>query len=95
MTFSVAWPQNFADVKPSPQQVEWQDLEFGVIIHFGPNTFQDREWGDGTADPRIFNPTAFDAEQWMRAIKAAGARYLVMVARHHDGFCLWPMEQTD
>lgn len=95
MTFSVAWPQNFADVKPSPQQVEWQDLEFGVIIHFGPNAFQDREWGDGTADPRIFNPTAFDAEQWMRAIKAAGARYLVMVARHHDGFCLWPTEQTD
>lgn len=95
MTFSVAWPQNFADVKPSPQQVEWQDLEFGVIIHFGPNTFQDREWGDGTADPRIFNPTAFDAEQWMRAIKAAGARYLVMVARHHDGFCLWPTVQTD
>jgi alpha-L-fucosidase len=87
--------QNFADIKPSPQQVEWQDLEFGVIIHFGPNTFQDREWGDGTADPRIFNPTEFDPEQWMRAIKSAGAKYVVMVAKHHDGFCLWPTEQTD
>lgn len=87
--------QNFADVKPSPQQVEWQDLEFGVIIHFGPNTFQDREWGDGTADPQIFDPTAFDPEQWMRAIKAAGARYIVLVAKHHDGFCLWPTAQTE
>jgi hypothetical protein len=84
-----------AAVKPSPQQVEWQDLEFGVIIHFGPNTFQDREWGDGTADPRVFDPSEFDAEQWMPAIKAAGARYVVFVAKHHDGFCLWPTEQTD
>src|ERR1700691_4813949 len=88
-------PQNFVDVKPSPQQVAWQDLEFGVIIHFGPNTFMDREWGDGTADPKVFSPTAFDPEQWMRAIKAAGAKYVVMVAKHHDGFCLWPTEQTN
>lgn len=87
--------QNFADIKPSPQQVAWQDLEFGVLIHFGTNTFLDREWGDGTASPQVFNPTAFDPEQWMRAIKAAGARYVVLVAKHHDGFCLWPTEQTD
>ena len=92
---SLASPQNFVDVKPSPQQVAWQDLEFGVIIHFGPNTFMDREWGDGTADPNVFNPSAFDPEQWMRAIKAAGAKYVVMVAKHHDGFCLWPTDQTN
>jgi alpha-L-fucosidase len=92
---SSATPQNFVDVKPSPQQVAWQDLEFGVIIHFGPNTFMDREWGDGTADPKVFNPGAFDPEQWMRAIKAAGAKYVVMVAKHHDGFCLWPTAQTN
>ncbi len=87
--------QNFDDIKPSPQQVEWQDLEFGVLIHFGTNTYLDREWGDGTASPQVFNPTQFDAEQWMRAIKAAGAKYVVLVAKHHDGFCLWPTEQTD
>jgi alpha-L-fucosidase len=87
--------QNFVDVKPTPQQVEWQDLEFGVILHFGPNTFMDREWGDGTANPEVFNPTELDPEQWMRAIKAAGAKYVVLVAKHHDGFCLWPTEQTE
>jgi alpha-L-fucosidase len=89
-----AFAQNFSDIKPSPQQVQWQDLEFGVIIHFSTNTFLDREWGDGTADPAVFNPTELDAEQWMKAIKAAGAKYVVLVAKHHDGFCLWPAEQT-
>ena len=87
--------QNFTDVKPSPQQVAWQDLEIGVLFHFGPNTFMDREWGDGTADPKVFNPTQFDPEQWMRAAKSAGANYVVFVAKHHDGFCLWPTGQTD
>jgi alpha-L-fucosidase len=94
-TVSPVGGQSFADIKPSPQQVAWQDLEFGVIIHFGTNTFLDREWGDGTANPEVFNPTQFDPEQWMRAIKAAGAKYVVLVAKHHDGFCLWPTEQTN
>ena len=87
--------QNAVDVKPTPQQTEWQDLEFGVIVHFGTNTFLDREWGDGTADPKVFNPTAFDPDQWMKAIRASGAKYIVMVAKHHDGFVLWPTGQTD
>jgi len=86
--------QNAVDLKPSPQQVEWQDLEMGAIIHFGPNTFLDREWGDGTADPKIFNPTQFDPEQWMRALQSAGMKYVIFVAKHHDGFCLWPTSQT-
>ncbi|MDX1984868.1 MAG: alpha-L-fucosidase, partial [Bryobacteraceae bacterium] len=86
--------QNFTGVHPSPQQVAWQDLEIGVLIHFGPNTFMDREWGDGSADPKIFSPSALDTTQWVLAAKAAGAKYLIMVAKHHDGFCLWPSRHT-
>jgi alpha-L-fucosidase len=86
--------QNFADVRPSPQQLAWQDLEIGVLIHFGPNSFMDREWGDGTADASVFNPPQLDAEQWVKAAKAGGAKYFVMVAKHHDGFCLWPSRWT-
>ena len=80
--------QNTVDVKPSPQQTAWQDLEFGVILHFGPNTFLNQEWGDGSASPKVFNPERFDPDQWMKAIKASGAKYVMMVAKHHDGFCL-------
>ena len=95
LCFPFARAQNFTDIKPSPQQVEWQDLEFGVLIHFGTNTYLDREWGDGTASPQVFNPPQLDPEQWLRAAKAAGAKYVVLVAKHHDGFCLWPTQQTD
>jgi alpha-L-fucosidase len=91
---SLASAQNFSEIKPAPQQIDWQDLEFGVIIHFSTNTFLDREWGDGTADPSVFNPTQFDPDQWMKAVRDSGAKYVVLVAKHHDGFCLWPTEQT-
>lgn len=93
--FAGANAQSFPDLKPSPPQVEWQDLEMGAIIHFGPNTFLDQEWGDGTADARLFNPTQFDPEQWMQALRSAGFKYVIFVAKHHDGFCLWPTAQTD
>jgi alpha-L-fucosidase len=92
---AVASAQNAVDIKPTPQQNAWQDLEFGVILHFGPNTFMDREWGDGHASTSVFNPTDFNPDQWMDAIKASGATYVVFVAKHHDGFCLWPTEQTE
>lgn len=87
--------QSAVDLKPAPAQLAWQDLEFGVILHFSTNTFLDREWGDGTASPATFNPTQFDPDQWMKAIRDSGAKYIVLVAKHHDGFCLWPTAQTE
>ncbi len=89
-----SFSQNFAEIKPTPQQAEWQDLEMGVIIHFGLNTFTDKEVGNGTVDPSIFNPQHLDPEQWVLAAKAAGAKYVIMVAKHHDGFCLFPSQWT-
>lgn len=95
LVLPAALAQNFAEITPSPQQVAWQDLEFGVIVHFNPNTWLDQEWGDGSASPTLFNPTQLDPGQWARAAKAAGARYLILVAKHHDGFALWPTAQSD
>src|SRR3954453_5627925 len=94
VTTSIA-QDSAGDIRPAPYQVAWQDLEFGVIVHFSTNTFLDREWGDGTASPSTFNPSSFDPEQWMKAVRDAGAKYVVLVAKHHDGFCLWPTGQTD
>lgn len=81
--------------KPSPQQLAWQDMELGLFCHFGMNTFCDQEWGDGTDSAEIFNPEQLDARQWARTAKRAGFKYLVLTAKHHDGFCLWPTKTTD
>ncbi len=89
-----ALAQNFSEIKPSPQQLEWQDMEMGVIVHFGLNTFTDKEWGDGTVDPKVFDPKQLDPEQWVLAAQSAGAKYLILVAKHHDGFCLFPSQRT-
>ncbi|HVZ49156.1 MAG TPA: alpha-L-fucosidase [Gemmatimonadaceae bacterium] len=80
---------------PSSAQLAWHDMAMGMFLHFGINTFTDREWGDGTEDPKTFNPERLDARQWMRAAVAGGFRYVVLTAKHHDGFCLWPSRVTD
>jgi len=75
---------------PSANQLAWQDAPFYLFMHFGPNTFTDLEWGKGSENEEIFNPTAMDCRQWCRIAKAAGAAGIIITAKHHDGFCLWP-----
>jgi len=79
---------------PSRQQLAWQTAAMGMFVHFGVNTYSDREWGLGTEDPASFNPVSLDARQWVRAAQSAGCKYIVLTAKHHDGFCLWPSKVT-
>ena len=79
---------------PSPSQLRWQQDELALFLHFGINTFTDREWGDGREDPAIFRPERFDPRQWTRAARASGFRAAILTAKHHDGFCLWPTRTT-
>ncbi|MCC6241777.1 MAG: alpha-L-fucosidase [Gemmatimonadaceae bacterium] len=100
--FSLSWPgQPLAGgalwqgrPRPTAEQLEWQRDELAIFVHFGVNTFSDREWGDGKESPTSFTPSQLDCRQWARAAKAAGAKAMILTAKHHDGFCLWPTDTT-
>src|SRR5476651_2485327 len=93
-SFSQAPPKPYGPL-PTPAQLNWQETEMYCLIHFGVDTYTDKEWGYGDEDPAICNPTQFNASQIVGAVKAGGFKGVIVVAKHHDGLCLWPTKTTE
>lgn len=87
-------PEPFGPL-PTQKQMDWHEMEFYAFVHFSLNTFTNKEWGYGDESPELFNPTTLDARQWARIAKEAGMKGIILVAKHHDGFCLWPSAYTN
>ncbi len=90
----VQLPDPFGPV-PSERQLAWHTMEYYAFVHFNMNTFTNMEWGFGDEKPTLFNPTQLDTRQWARTIKEAGMKGIIITAKHHDGFCLWPSKYTE
>jgi alpha-L-fucosidase len=98
MSFCLAWAQEKPEPVgpvPSQQQLEWHEMEYYGFVHFNMNTFTNKEWGEGGESPEHFNPTELDTRQWARVAKEAGMKGIILTAKHHDGFALWPTETTE
>lgn len=80
---------------PTQKQIDWQEMEFYAFVHFSLNTFTNKEWGYGDESPELFNPSNLDVRQWARVVKESGMKGIILVAKHHDGFCLWPSAYTE
>lgn len=89
------WLKTHSLPLPSEEQAQWLEMEIGMFSHFGLNTYYNKEWSDGSLDPIKFNPKKLDCNQWVQVAKDLGAKYHIMTAKHHDGFCLWPTETTE
>ena len=92
--------ENYFGIKPfgaTPTREQLNHLKMGkkAFIHFGVNTFSEKEWGDGTERESLFNPTDMNVRGWIRDIKKAGFELAIITAKHHDGFCLWPSKYTE